>query len=78
MRKLDGFPTSYWRTSIKPSTYPKLETNLESEVVVIGAGIAGLVTAVQLVEQGYSVTVIEADRIASDPVPARSDDAACD
>jgi len=65
MKQLDGFPTSYWRTSIEPSTYPKLETNRESEVVVIGAGIAGLVTAVQLVEQGYSVTVIEADRIAS-------------
>lgn len=65
MKQLDGFPTSYWRTSIEPSTYPKLDTNLESEIVVIGAGIAGLVTAVQLVEQGYSVTVIEADRIAS-------------
>ena len=65
MKQLDGFPTSYWRTSIEASTYPKLETHLTSDVVVIGAGIAGLVTAVQLIERGYDVTLIEADRIAS-------------
>ena len=65
MKRLDGFPTSYWRTSIEPSTYPQLDDNLTSDVVVIGAGIAGLVTAVQLIEQGYDVTLIEADRIAS-------------
>ena len=65
MKQLDGFPTSYWRTSIEPSTYPTLDRNLTSDVVVIGAGIAGLVTAVQLIEHGYDVTLIEADRIAS-------------
>ncbi|MGX8176328.1 FAD-dependent oxidoreductase [Exiguobacterium artemiae] len=65
MEQLNGFPTSYWRTSLEPSTYPRLETNLTSDVIVIGAGIAGLVTAVQLIERGYDVTLIEADQIAS-------------
>ena len=52
MKQLYGFPTSCWRTSIESSTYPTLDCNLASDVVVIGAGIARLVTAVPLIEQG--------------------------
>ncbi|WP_214802602.1 FAD-dependent oxidoreductase [Exiguobacterium sp. ERU656] len=65
MKRLDGFPTSYWRTSIEHTIYPKLETDSTTDIVIIGAGIAGLVAAVQLIDSGYAVTLLEADQVAS-------------
>ena len=65
MKELTGFPTSYWRTSSAATTYPSLEADTTSDIVIIGGGIAGLVAAVQLIDHGYDVTLIEADRIAS-------------
>src|SRR4051812_39456805 len=40
--------------------YPPLSANLNVEVCVIGAGIAGLTTAYLLARQGISVAVLEA------------------
>lgn len=46
-----------------PSRLP-LEGDIETETAVIGAGIAGLLTAYLLNKQGRKVIVLEADRIA--------------
>lgn len=46
-----------------PSRLP-LEDDIETETAVIGAGIAGLLTAYLLNKQGRKVIVLEADRIA--------------
>lgn len=59
----DGRTTSIWiDTGEVPDTRP-LETDLTSEIVIVGAGIAGLSVAYELVRRGHAVTVIEAGQI---------------
>ena len=65
MSYLSGFPSSYWKQSTPATTYPALTQDVHHDVVVIGAGIAGLVTAMQLTERGYDVAVIEAGDVAA-------------
>jgi glycine/D-amino acid oxidase-like deaminating enzyme len=43
---------------------PALTTDLDTEVCVIGAGLAGLTTARELARRGWSVAVLEARRVA--------------
>ncbi len=65
MSELSGFPSSYWKASSVGVSYPPLETDTKHDVVIVGAGIAGLVTALQLAERGYDVGVIEAEEVAA-------------
>lgn len=57
---------SYYEHSVlrDPAT-PALQEALQADVVVIGAGFAGLSSAIELAQRGYSVVVLEADRICS-------------
>lgn len=61
--KLPGKPESYWMDSTPETAYPALESDMSVDVAVIGAGIAGLCTAWELVRAGRTVAVLEADRI---------------
>ena len=55
---------SIWsKTAAIPPRTP-LPGNLRTEVAVIGAGMAGILTAYFLKQQGLDVIVLEADRIA--------------
>lgn len=54
---------SVWRG--KEREYPRLESDIVRDIVVIGGGIAGFLTAFRLAEAGESVTLIEADRLFS-------------
>ncbi|WP_410535587.1 FAD-dependent oxidoreductase [Streptomyces sp. KL2] len=61
---------SYWLATapVTPEvTHPPLEPGSETDtdVVVVGGGIAGLCTAWELTRAGRRVTVVEADRIAA-------------
>ncbi len=57
---------SYYEASAsRPAQQPSLQENLTADVVVVGAGFAGLTSALELAERGYSVVVLEADRICS-------------
>lgn len=57
---------SYYEASVtRPPLLPALQENLSADVVVVGAGFAGLTSALELAERGYSVVVLEADRICS-------------
>jgi glycine/D-amino acid oxidase-like deaminating enzyme/nitrite reductase/ring-hydroxylating ferredoxin subunit len=49
---------SVWTYEAAP--YPTLEENLNAEVVVVGAGIVGLTTALSLAQSGLDVAVVEA------------------
>lgn len=53
---------SVWE-NIKKKTYDKLEKNIECEILIIGGGIAGILTAYILAERGHAVTLVEASQI---------------
>ena len=50
--------------STEATAYPRLDTDIEVEVAIVGGGIAGLSTAWELACAGRSVALIEAARIA--------------
>ena len=56
--------TWYARTCTDTIQRPQLDVSVEADFCVIGAGLAGLSTALELVRAGATVTVVEAGRIA--------------
>jgi gamma-glutamylputrescine oxidase len=55
---------SYYAASVNEVTdYPCLEGAKSADVCVVGAGFTGTATALSLAERGYSVALIEANRV---------------
>jgi gamma-glutamylputrescine oxidase len=55
---------SYYAASVNEVTdYPVLEGSKSVDVCVVGAGFTGVATALTLAERGYSVALVEANRI---------------
>ena len=51
---------SLWQiTSSNPHQFPSLQTDLKSDVVVVGAGLTGILTAWTLQERGLDVVVLD-------------------
>ena len=50
--------SSNWQTN-----YPKLQGEITVDVAVVGGGFTGISTALRLVENGYKVAIVEANRI---------------
>jgi glycine/D-amino acid oxidase-like deaminating enzyme len=59
----NGRHVSYWIDSTLPSTYPALSQDVTVDVAIVGAGLAGVITAKLLKQAGKTVALIEADRI---------------
>lgn len=60
-----GFAASYYAASAHSvDPWPTLQGDVQADVCIIGAGYTGLSTALHLREQGYSVVVLEAARVA--------------
>lgn len=57
---------SLWLDTAPPSAYPSLEQELDVDVAVIGAGIAGITTALLLKRQGARVAVVDRDVVAGE------------
>jgi gamma-glutamylputrescine oxidase len=57
---------SYYEASARrdPSSAP-LQGHVQADVVVVGAGFAGLSAAIELAQRGYRVVLLEADRVCS-------------
>ncbi|MDO7644437.1 MAG: FAD-binding oxidoreductase, partial [Reinekea forsetii] len=57
-------PDSYYTASRRyHQTYPTLQASIEADVCVIGGGFSGVNTALELVERGFKVVLLEAYRI---------------
>ncbi|WP_018478671.1 FAD-dependent oxidoreductase [Pontibacter roseus] len=55
---------SFWEvTTPHRPEFPELEGNLDVDVAIIGGGITGITTALQLTDAGRSVAVLEARRV---------------
>ena len=55
---------SYYAASVNIKTdYPVLQGAISTDICVIGGGFTGVATALTLAERGYSVALIEANRI---------------
>jgi glycine/D-amino acid oxidase-like deaminating enzyme len=53
----------YAATANDEADYPALKGGTDVDVCVIGAGFTGIATALTLAERGYSVAVVEANRV---------------
>src|SRR5256885_12583745 len=53
-------PSWYAATMVAPPERPALTRNIDADVCVIGAGLAGLTVARELSRRGWSVAVLEA------------------
>jgi gamma-glutamylputrescine oxidase len=53
----------YEATAQRPAAAPPLAGDVEADVCVVGAGIAGCSTALHLAERGYRVVLLEAERV---------------
>ncbi len=53
----------YAATAPRDAGHPELQTAVECDVAVVGGGLAGLSAAIELAQRGYSVVVLEAQRV---------------
>jgi glycine/D-amino acid oxidase-like deaminating enzyme/nitrite reductase/ring-hydroxylating ferredoxin subunit len=54
---------SYWEATQRLSEFPRLERDIEVDVVVVGGGLTGITTAYLLRQEGVRVALIEKDRL---------------
>lgn len=54
---------SLWHETCEMPRFPKLEGNKKTEVLIIGGGIAGILTAYFMEQQGIDYILVEKDRI---------------
>ena len=56
--------SSYYAATVNEDTdYPVLEGAKSADICVVGAGFTGVATALTLAERGYSVALVEANRV---------------
>lgn len=62
--KQGKYPQSYYAAHAKQlSEFPRLNNDIQVDICVVGAGFTGLSTALHLAKSGYSVAILEAQRI---------------
>lgn len=56
---------SVWQANTKMPEFPKLDKDIKTDVLIIGGGIAGILTAYFLHQNGVKYVLVEKDRICS-------------
>ena len=62
MKLSSGYPYSLIKNGL-PYSYPKLDKNIRTDVLILGGGISGALTAHYLVQEGVECTLIDARTI---------------
>ncbi len=57
--------TSYWSDQDTSTSFPKLQENLSTDIVIIGGGMTGLLSAYELCKAGKKVVLLERNQIGS-------------
>jgi len=60
MQRIDNY---YNATLNNPKSWPHLDGDLSVDVAIVGAGITGVATTLELAERGYKVALLEAHQI---------------
>lgn len=55
---------SYWVESTKQTNFPSLAKDISTDVLIIGGGITGILTAYMLSNSNLNITIAEADKMA--------------
>src|SRR5687768_848833 len=60
----EGYPRSWYTASCTlPAPRPRLEGALSAEICIVGGGLAGLTSALELARAGRDVVLLEANRM---------------
>ncbi len=60
-----GTTLSYWLDSTEPILFDELHKDITVDVVIVGGGIAGVITAYALAKEGRSVAIVEDGQLGS-------------
>ena len=64
MSAVSDYPNSYYAATANPAPdIPSLQGDLTVDVCIVGGGFTGIATALELVEKGYKVALLESERI---------------
>lgn len=63
---IPGKSTSIWLDTTTETKYPTLDGEVEADVVIVGGGLVGMLSAFILVHAGRSVVLVEGAKIGSD------------
>jgi glycine/D-amino acid oxidase-like deaminating enzyme/nitrite reductase/ring-hydroxylating ferredoxin subunit len=63
--RIPVYPEPYWRDPNPFPEFPSLKEDVHTDVVVVGAGIAGITTAYLLAKEGKNVILVDAGRVAN-------------
>lgn len=61
--RLKGLPRSYWLASTDTTDYSELQEDISVDTLIVGGGMAGILTAYLLQKEGIQPVILEADRI---------------
>ena len=57
----------YFQSILKPDLFSHLQENLNADICIIGGGLTGVTSALNLAKNGYNVVLLEARKLGWEP-----------